>query len=121
MTTKQQTVTARQQIETLASEFVASMVSNFDKAVEDEIKTRLQAFAQGLGSKPLEPKNGETHVKRERLVCPVKGCTNLAAPRHGMVCKDHETLPKDEKALLRIHAREKGGVWHKEEKKTKAA
>jgi hypothetical protein len=36
----------------------------------------------------------KTRRKMPRQLCPVPGCTNTAAPIFGMVCSDHQDVPK---------------------------
>lgn len=46
-------------------------------------------------------------------VCPVPGCGEPAAPRFGMVCKGHSTIPSDDKEIFRVKAKQSGGLWDK--------
>jgi hypothetical protein len=44
--------------------------------------------------------------------CPIPECKETAFPRHGMVCKTHKDLPREQILVARDNAVKEGGVWH---------
>jgi hypothetical protein len=69
--------------------------------VQVEPKAR-DAAAKGLRSTPIESAQDFVARKRARAqrrkgpvqICPIKNCTNRAAPIYHMVCAKHKDLPK---------------------------
>jgi hypothetical protein len=43
--------------------------------------------------------------------CPIPECKETAFPRHGMVCKTHKDLPREQILVARDNAHKEGGVW----------
>jgi hypothetical protein len=86
-------------IRTLVEEFVNQIVA----AVEADSVHRVQqavAAAFGAGAVPSRragraPLAAFAPVKRRpKQLCPVPGCTGVAAPVFGMVCAKHKDVPK---------------------------
>jgi len=84
-------------IRSLVEEFVNQVVA----AVEADSVRRVQlavaaAFGGGAATprRPGRPAGAPVVRRRPKQLCPVPGCTGVAAPVFGMVCAKHKDVPK---------------------------
>jgi hypothetical protein len=97
---------------------VESFAHQIAAAVEASVAERIQAAlagvfdapqTRGLGRPPKQALEGMASVAarsagkktRQKQLCPVPGCKNVAAPVFGMVCKDHKNVAKSKIAKYR--------------------
>jgi hypothetical protein len=98
--------------------FTAQLVATVEAAVAQRIQAAL-AGALGVPQKRgpgRPPKQLSTTAplalapaatsSRPKQLCPVPGCTNLAAPVFGMVCKEHRKVAKSKIKKYRAERRE---------------
>lgn len=121
----------------VAKNFAAQFESIIEQAAQDRVQEILASALKGgvpttsktrTSVSAATTATSSTKKKRNyrRKPCPVKGCKNLAAPRHSMVCVDHAGLSQHEKDQYKADAVAPGGVWYQEKRekshaKSKAA
>jgi hypothetical protein len=87
-------------IRAMVEEFVNQLVA----AVEaDSVRRVQEAFAAAFGAGVAAPRGRAPRAvaalaapgkRRPKQLCPVPGCTGVAAPVFGMVCAKHKDVPK---------------------------
>ncbi len=97
-------------IRALVEEFVNQIVA----AVEAESVRRVQlAVAAAFGGGAIAPRRAGRAAlaaapvvrRRPKQLCPVPGCTGVAAPVFGMVCAKHKDMPKNKIKEFRAQRR----------------
>jgi hypothetical protein len=90
----------------MLNESITTLVENFANqivaAVEASVAERIQAAVSGAfgpsvtraGAKGLPSSVFQMAGRRPKQLCPVPGCSNLAAPVFGMVCAEHKGVSK---------------------------
>jgi hypothetical protein len=101
-----------EQIET----FTAQLVATVEAAVAQRIQAALagalgvpQKRGPGRPPKQIGAASALATVStsaRQKQLCPVPGCKNLAAPVFGMVCKEHKKVAKSKIKKYRAERRE---------------
>jgi hypothetical protein len=122
---------SKSKLQTALDEFVQAIVGIAEDTALDTLDTRAKALrtVRHTGRKPQAAKPAVAKAKKKSMTkpCPVAKCSNMGAPRHGMMCSNHKDLPKEEKNALRFRAKEPGGKWRvaaapkKAVKRTKAS
>ena len=112
-------------------EFVTAIVGIAEETAQHTLAARAKelGMVRHSGRKPMatKPANKNATVSstwRKRAMnkpCPVVSCDGRAAPRYGMVCKEHSTLSKAKKNAIRFEANQPGGKWATEPAPNKAA
>lgn len=106
-------------VENFVKQIVASVEATTAQRVQAAIATALNGGAIALPrrrgrppksaylvSAPVASLAAPAKKKRPKQLCPVPGCTGLAAPVFGMVCSKHKDLPKDKIKKFRAQRRE---------------
>jgi hypothetical protein len=102
----------RTDIRTIIDTFVSQLVA----VVEADSALRMQQVVAAVFSGELSasPFAGSTRApggakapgrRRSKRLCPVPGCTGVAAPVFGMVCAKHKDMPKAKIAEYRAQRR----------------
>ena len=80
------------ELESILSKFADELSTVVERRAVNRIGALLAPVMQGHQA---SPSNGFRRTPPAQL-CPVPGCSNVAAPRYGMVCTNHKDLPKSE-------------------------
>lgn len=81
-------------METSIRPLVEAFVNQIVAAVEADSVRRVQQAVNGaLPGRAGRATSGSGHSRPKQL-CPVPGCTGVAAPVFGMVCAKHKDMPK---------------------------
>jgi hypothetical protein len=94
-------------IQFLVDNFVKQIVATVEAAAARRVQAAV-SVALGTGSTPAAPRRPGRPAKatylvpaaaapikrRPKQLCPVPGCTGLAAPVFGMVCSEHKKMSK---------------------------
>jgi len=104
---------ATKRVQEVIDRFVAELVEVCEKEAAENIQSRLRdALGSEIALPPMTVKRRKTTKGYSVLrPCPIPDCKDTAAPRHGMVCKKHSTLPREEILVARDNAVKEGGVW----------
>ena len=106
-------------IQDIVNRFTAELVAASEEEAMHTIEGRLRGVF-GSSVKELVHVKQASPVKRRKTTkgytalrpCPVAGCTEVAAPRWGLVCKAHsEALSREEVLMARDNAKKPGGAW----------
>jgi len=117
---------ASKRIQEVIDRFVEELMVVCEQEAVETIQNRLRdAFGPNVAVQASAPA-APPAAKRRRSTkgysvlrpCPIPGCKDpetgeprIAAPRHGMVCKFHSDLPREEILLARDNAAKEGGIW----------
>ncbi len=110
-------------IQALVENFVKQIVASVEAATARRVQTAIASALSGgtlalprrrgrppkaayLVSAPLAPAPAEPAKKRPKQLCPVPGCTGVAAPVFGMVCAAHKNVSKAKIQKYRAQRRE---------------
>ncbi len=105
-------------VENFVKQIVASVEAATARRVQAAITSALSGGALTLPRRRGRPPKAAYLVsapvaslaapvkKRPKQLCPVPGCTGLAAPVFGMVCSKHKDLPKTQIKKYRAQRRE---------------
>lgn len=91
-----------QELETLLAKFADELSAVVERRAANRIGALLAPVLQGHAAGSYEgptagPGAGNSFRRTTSpQLCPVPGCSAVAAPRYGMVCTQHKDLPKGE-------------------------
>ena len=111
-------------IQEVIDRFVEELTAACEQEAVESLQNRLRGvFGKDVAVQPALPAPAVKRRKSTRgysvlRPCPIQGCKDpetgeprVAAPRHGMVCKVHKDLPREEILLARDVAAKEGGIW----------
>lgn len=119
-------MSSNRQITDLAKQMAEAMQNLIEQGAQARVKELLDSVLTGGAVVPTArartsvaaPSVATAGTKKKRNYvrkqCPVPNCTNLAAPRHSMVCTDHKDLTQREKDTYKAQAMAPGGRWYTE-------
>jgi hypothetical protein len=107
----------------IVNRFVSEVMEIAQEEAASSLREKItEEFRNAIadGSIPFKRKK----TKRASILrqCPIAGCEAVAAPRWGMVCKEHrDSCSRDQILEARANATKEGGIWHKPNPAKKAS
>jgi len=89
------------EIESLVSAFVMKLVAAVEAASIARARAAVESAFGSPGPGVLTSERSVAKSGRPKQICPVPGCTGVAAPIFGMVCREHKKVAKSKIAKYR--------------------